>query len=96
MARKKKSRKKRVVKKNTRKKPVEARQPPEETTKEAVPELRSPLPDVQKLTEPAALEPTGACRYLDQNGRMTCEDGVTKSYCDAQKNSTFIPHGRCS
>lgn len=40
-------------------------------------------------------EVTGSCVYFDQDGRRNCEEGVTKSYCDKIKNSTFTPHGRC-
>ena len=48
-----------------------------------------------KAVAAVAGEVTGSCVYYDQDGRRNCEDGVTKSYCDKQKNSTFTPHGRC-
>jgi hypothetical protein len=50
---------------------------------------------VRAVTMTKAEEVTGSCVYYDQDGRRSCEDGVTKTYCDKIKGSTFSPHGRC-
>ncbi len=57
--------------------------------------LQGEAASVRAVTMTKADEVTGSCVYFDQDGRRSCEDGVTKSYCDKIKNSTFTPHGRC-
>ncbi len=96
---KKKTRTKQTIAKS--KKPVTTRKKrtPKKVAKRSgkkFPAAFSTAKAVQGIAEVSFAEVTGACRWTDTDGRRVCEDGVTQADCAGRKNSTWIPHGRCS
>jgi hypothetical protein len=104
MARKKKMTRKKSRAKATpakSRKPVAARKkrPPKKAVKRSrrkLPAAASFAKVAQGIAEASLTEINGACRWTDTDGRRACEDRVTQADCAGRKNSTWIPHGRCS